>query len=96
MLDLPAASGAEVLSALGHPTRAAMLRRLLGGPTGAAELERSTRIPSTGQLYHHLRALTGSGLVEQDGCGSYRVLPAAVVPALVLLPSAADVAGDLR
>jgi hypothetical protein len=51
---------------------------------------------STGQLYHHLRSLTHCGIVEQDGRGSYRVAPRAVVPALVLLTAAADVAGQLR
>jgi hypothetical protein len=34
--------------------------------------------------------------VEQDGRGSYRIAPPAVVPVLVLLAAAADVAGQLR
>jgi ArsR family transcriptional regulator, arsenate/arsenite/antimonite-responsive transcriptional repressor len=86
-----------VLAALGHPARARIVRSLLsGGPRGTAALQEAAGLASTGQLYHHLRSLTHSGLVEQDGRGSYRVNGRAVVPALVLLAAAADVAGQLR
>ena len=86
-----------VLAALGHPARARIVRSLLeGGPRSTAELQEAAGLASTGQLYHHLRSLTHCGLVEQDGRGSYRVPPRAVVPALVLLGAAADVAGALR
>jgi DNA-binding transcriptional ArsR family regulator len=86
-----------VLAALGHPARAALVRALLAaGPTGTGALQEAAGLASTGQLYHHLRALTGCGLVEQDARGSYRVPARAVVPALVLLTAAADVAGQLR
>lgn len=85
-----------VLAALGHPVRARLLRTLLAdGPTGTTALQEAAGLASTGQLYHHLRALTHAGLVEQDGRGSYRVAPRTVVPALVLLTAAADVAGQL-
>ncbi|GAA3240333.1 hypothetical protein GCM10017691_42310 [Pseudonocardia petroleophila] len=86
-----------VLAALGHPARAGIVRALLaGGPSGTAELQEAAGLASTGQLYHHLRSLTHTGLVEQDGRGTYRVAPRVVVPALVLLTAAADVAGQLR
>jgi ArsR family transcriptional regulator, arsenate/arsenite/antimonite-responsive transcriptional repressor len=86
-----------VLAALGHPARARIVRSLLsGGPRGTAALQEAAGLASTGQLYHHLRSLTHSGLVEQDGRGSYRVNARAVVPVLVLLTAAADVAGQLR
>ncbi len=86
-----------VLAALGHPARAALVRALLAaGPTGTGALQEAAGLASTGQLYHHLRALTGCGLVEQDARGSYRIPARAVVPALVLLTAAADVAGQLR
>jgi ArsR family transcriptional regulator len=96
VLDLPAGPCAEVLDALGHPIRGAMIRRLLTGPATVAELQEVTGVSSTGQLYHHLRTLTGARLVEQHGRGSYRAPPTAVVPALVLLLAAADIAGELR
>jgi DNA-binding transcriptional ArsR family regulator len=86
-----------VLAALGHPARARIVRSLLaGGALGTADLQEAAGLGSTGQLYHHLRSLTYCGLVEQDARGSYRVAPGAVVPALVLLVAAADVAGQLR
>lgn len=95
VLALPDTGGAAVLSGLGHPARAAMVRRLLTGPAGVAELQDAVGSTSTGQLYHHLRTLTGCGLVVADGRGTYRVPPTAVVPALTLLLAAADVAGQL-
>ncbi|GAA1301274.1 helix-turn-helix domain-containing protein [Saccharothrix xinjiangensis] len=87
----------EVLSALAHPARVEIVRTLLGhGPQPAAALQEAARLGSTGQLYHHLKALTGSGVVEQDKRGSYRLRPSAAIPVLVLLTAAADVAGQLR
>ena len=85
-----------VLAALGHPVRVRIVRGLLHGPRGTGELTEVAELASTGQLYHHLKALTHCGLVDQDGRGSYRIAPAVVVPALVLLTAASDVAGQLR
>jgi ArsR family transcriptional regulator len=96
-LDLPDEPRVAVLAALGHPARARIVRTLLAdGPRGTGPLQEAAGLASTGQLYHHLRSLTHCGLVDQDGRGSYRVAPRAVVPALVLLGAAADVAGQLR
>jgi DNA-binding transcriptional ArsR family regulator len=96
-LDLPDEPRVAVLAALGHPARARIVRTLLAdGPRGTVPLQEAAGLASTGQLYHHLRSLTHCGLVEQDGRGSYRVPARAVVPALVLLAAAADVAGQLR
>lgn len=96
-LELDDGPRTAVLAALGHPARAGIVRALLvAGPSGTAELQEAAGLASTGQLYHHLRALTHCGLVEQDTRGSYRVAGRVVVPALVLLTAAADVAGQLR
>ncbi len=87
----------EVLSALAHPARVEIVRTLLDqGAQPAAALQEATRLGSTGRLYHHLKALTGSGVVEQDERGNYRLRPAAAIPVLVLLTAASDVAGQLR
>lgn len=94
-LDLDDDPRTSVLAALGHPVRVRIVRSLLRGPRGTAELGEAAELASTGQLYHHLRALTHCGLVVQDGRGSYRIPAATVVPALVLLTAAADVAGQL-
>lgn len=96
-LDLDDEPRVAVLAALGHPARARIVRSLLAdGALGTTALQEAAGLASTGQLYHHLRSLTHCGLVEQDGRGSYRVAPRAVVPALVLLTASADVAGQLR
>ncbi|GAA3361601.1 ArsR/SmtB family transcription factor [Saccharopolyspora gregorii] len=97
VLDLPDAPRTDVLAALGHPLRAALVRRLAeSGPATGAELQQAAGLGSPGQLYHHLKGLTGCGLVEQDKRGSYRLRPQATVPALVLLTAASDIAGQLR
>ncbi|GGP41618.1 transcriptional regulator [Saccharothrix coeruleofusca] len=87
----------EVLAALAHPARVDIVRSLLDrGGQPAAALQEAARLGSTGQLYHHLKALTSAGVVEQDKRGSYRLRAGAVVPVLVLLTAASDVAGQLR
>ena len=93
-LDTTAATG--VLAALGNPARASVIRQLLAGPAVAADLQEAAGLSSTGQLYHHLRALTSARIVEQDGRGRYRMPARVVVPVLVLLLAGADIAGELR
>lgn len=94
-LDLPPGPVSEVLAALGHPVRLALVRRLLAGPAGTNELVEAAELSSSGQLYHHLRTLTSARVVEQDG-RRYRVPSTGVVPVLVALLAAADLAGTLR
>lgn len=94
-LALPAGPVTEVLAALGHPVRLALVRRLLVGPAGTSELVEAAELSSAGQLYHHLRTLTAARLVEQDG-RRHRVPSTAVVPILVAVVAAADSGGALR
>ncbi|GAA2842147.1 winged helix-turn-helix domain-containing protein [Crossiella cryophila] len=97
VLGLPDGPRLEVLAALGHPVRAKVVRVLAQhGPQGAAELQAAAEVGSTGQLYHHLKPLTTSGLVDQDGRGRYRLRATAMVPVLILLAAAADIAGQLK
>lgn len=93
--ELPADAVADVLAALGHPVRLAIVRRLVLGPASAAELVESASLSSTGQLYHHLRALTSARVVAQDG-RQYRIPASGVVPVLVTMLAAADLGGALR
>lgn len=95
VLDLPTAPAAEVLAALGHPVRLALVRRLLAGPASAAELQEAAELSSTGQVYHHLRALTSARVVEQDA-RTFRIPATGVVPVLTMMLAAGDVAGLLR
>lgn len=97
MLELPDGPRTDVLAALGHPARAAIVRHLASeGPRPAAALQEAADLGSTGRLYHHLKALTAANLVEQDKRGSYRLRPKATIPALVLLTAASDIADQLR
>ncbi|WP_235916403.1 ArsR/SmtB family transcription factor [Antrihabitans cavernicola] len=94
-LRIPSEQLAEVLAALGSPVRLALVRTLLRGPTSTKELEAAADLSSPGQLYHHLRALTGARVVEPHGRGTYRIAGPKVVPVLVLILAAADIAGEL-
>ncbi|NEB73258.1 helix-turn-helix domain-containing protein [Streptomyces microflavus] len=79
---------ADSLAALGHPVRLRLLREILGGRRTAAELAALDAVGTTGQIYHHLRQLTGAGWLHTAGRGRYEVPAARVVPLLVLLAAA--------
>ncbi|MCQ4117841.1 hypothetical protein NOF53_01385 [Rhodococcus sp. FXJ9.536] len=53
------------------------------GPRGTGCPERA--------LYHHLRALSGARIVEQESRNHHRIAAAKVVPLLVITLAAADV-----
>jgi ArsR family transcriptional regulator len=96
-LQLPDGPRVDVLAALGHPVRTAIVRHLIAaGAQPAPALSEAAGLRSTGQLYHHLKALVAAKVVEQDSRGSYQVPPTAVIPLLVILTAASDVAGQLR
>ncbi|WP_326737542.1 ArsR/SmtB family transcription factor [Streptomyces sp. NBC_01022] len=79
---------AESFAALGHPMRLRLLREILGGRRTAAELAALDETGTTGQIYHHLRLLTGAGWLHTKGRGRYEVPGARVVPLLVVLTAA--------
>ena len=95
IIDLPIASMSEVLAALGHPVRLQIVRTLLRGPANAAILHAAVGVGSSGQIYHHLKTLSSANIVEQQGRGDYRIAAKRVVPLLVSMLTAADIAGDL-
>ncbi|MFE4692959.1 ArsR/SmtB family transcription factor [Streptomyces sp. NPDC056749] len=82
------AEAAEPLAALGHPVRLRLLREILGGCRTAAELAGLDDTGTTGQIYHHLRLLTGAGWLHTTGRGRYEVPGSRVVPLLVVLTAA--------
>jgi hypothetical protein len=49
-------------------------------------------VGTTGQIYHHLRQLTGAGWLHTTGRGRYEVPPGRVVPLLVAVAVAVAVA----
>ncbi|MFF8777610.1 ArsR/SmtB family transcription factor [Streptomyces sp. NPDC015140] len=85
LLDADWAESAEVFAALGHPVRLRLLREILGGRRTAAELAELDGVGTTGQIYHHLRQLTGAGWLHTTGRGRHEVPPGRVVPLLVAL-----------
>jgi DNA-binding transcriptional ArsR family regulator len=79
---------AESFAALGHPVRLRLLREILGGRRTAAELAELEELGTTGQIYHHLRQLTGTGWLHTTGRGRHEVPGGRVVPLLVALAAA--------
>lgn len=88
LLDEEWAETADSFAALGHPVRLRLLREILGGRRTAAELAELAEIGTTGQIYHHLKQLTGAGWLHTTGRGRYEVPGARVVPLLVMLTAA--------
>ncbi|MFB7275260.1 ArsR/SmtB family transcription factor [Streptomyces sp. NPDC056244] len=88
LLDADWSQTAESFAALGHGVRLRLLREILGGRRTAAELAELDDIGTTGQIYHHLRQLTGAGWLHTTGRGRYEVPGARVVPLLVMLSAA--------
>lgn len=76
------------LSALAHPVRLMLLRRVLGGTRSVTELGEHESLGTTGQLYHHLRQLTAAGWLRATARGRYEVPAERVVPLLVVLMGA--------
>ncbi|WP_327355033.1 ArsR/SmtB family transcription factor [Streptomyces sp. NBC_01304] len=79
---------ADSFAALGHPVRLRLLREILGGRRTAASLAELEETGTTGQIYHHLRQLTGAGWLHTTGRGRYEVPAGRVVPLLVMLSAA--------
>ncbi|MFJ8539089.1 ArsR/SmtB family transcription factor [Streptomyces sp. NPDC093591] len=88
LLDDDWTEAAESFAALGHPVRLRLLREVIGGRRTAAELAELDEVGTTGQIYHHLRQLTGAGWLHTTGRGRYEVPPGRVVPLLVALSTA--------
>ncbi len=71
MSKLTDTTAAKAFAALGNPTRLSVLRHLVqAAPVGATvgEIQRVTQVPAS-TLAHHLAALVGVGIVEQEKQG---------------------------
>lgn len=79
---------ADRLSALAHPVRIELLRRVLGGTRTTAELAGLDDVGTTGQLYHHVKQLIAAGWLRQAGRGRYEVPADRVVPLLAIVTAA--------
>lgn len=76
---------APVVAALGHPVRLAILRCLLDGVRSVREIAVAVDVGSTGQVYHHLRALQAAGWVHTRSGGEHAVPAERLVPLLAVL-----------
>jgi DNA-binding transcriptional ArsR family regulator len=82
------ADAVPALSALAHPVRLELIRRLLAGARTAQELSGIPEVGTSGQLYHHLRELQAAGLVTQRRRNDYAVPAERVIPCLILVAAA--------
>ncbi|GAA2208169.1 hypothetical protein GCM10009850_036270 [Nonomuraea monospora] len=90
---------AGVLESLGSRPRLALLAELLRqGRCTSTDLQeclsRDGEQTTTGQLYHHLRALQGARLIMQRRRGEYALVPQAMTQVLTILAAAFDLASD--
>nr|WP_282935819.1 ATP-binding protein [Paenibacillus sp. RC67] len=84
---------AKILSALGNKQRLDILRSVLKGPATGTDLVEQLHMGTTGQLYHHIKALLGSDLlVQEERGGEYSLPPHRVLPVLLLLAAATELA----
>ncbi|MFD7923316.1 ArsR/SmtB family transcription factor [Streptomyces sp. NPDC059740] len=79
---------AESFAALGQPVRLRLMREILAGRCTAAELTELDGVGTSGQIYHHLRQLTGTGWLRSSARGRYEVPAERVVPLLVMVTAA--------
>jgi hypothetical protein len=88
VIDQAWSESAPVFESLGHRVRLELLRALLRGTHDVAALGALPGIGTSGQVYHHLRALQAAGWVRQVKRNHYAVAPDRAVPLLVMLLAA--------
>ena len=77
-------------AALGSPIRMTLLQRVMSGVHDVAYLVATEGIGTSGQVYHHLRALVAAGWLRALGRARYEVPPNRVVPLYVCLVAGGD------
>ncbi|PUA39382.1 ArsR family transcriptional regulator [Paenibacillus elgii] len=90
LLRLNTDKASKVLSALGHKQRLDILRAVVNEPLSGAALVERLNMGTTGQLYHHLKALLGADLLVQEPGGGYTLPVHRMLPLLLLLAALTD------
>ncbi|WP_245583617.1 ATP-binding protein [Paenibacillus assamensis] len=90
LLQISTEKSSKILSALGSKLRLDIIIAILNESLTGAEMVEKLNMGTTGQLYHHLKALNGANLIEQDKSGRYTVPDHRKLPLLLLLSAAAD------
>lgn len=91
LLQLDSEKAAKVLAALGHKQRLDILLAVAKHPVTGAELVERLNMGTTGQLYHHIKALLGADLlVQEERGGRYSIPGHRTLPLLLLLAAVSD------
>src|SRR5699024_7429042 len=80
----------ERLSALAHPIRGAILRRLLQSSAQVSDLIAEDLVTSTSTAYHHLHALYRSWLIKGCWSGDDDIAPTRVIPLMKIISDSDD------
>lgn len=81
---------AQVLAAIGHRQRLAILKMILDQPRSAADLVTALGLGTTGAAYHHLNVLQAADLVTQEERGVYIAQPHRVSAIFAILAGVAS------
>jgi DNA gyrase subunit B len=91
LLELDGDKAAKVIAALGNKQRLDILRSVLNKPLTGPEIVEKLNMGTTGQLYHHIKALLSANLlVQEERGGLYSIPPHRTLPLLLLLAASAD------
>ncbi|OPA79243.1 ArsR family transcriptional regulator [Paenibacillus selenitireducens] len=91
LLDLDGDKMAKILAALGHKQRLDILRSVLREPLTGPELVERLNMGTTGQLYHHIKALQGADLLTQEERGGqYTIRGHRALPLLLLFAATSE------
>ncbi|GIP36987.1 hypothetical protein J31TS4_02670 [Paenibacillus sp. J31TS4] len=85
LLGTPADKASKIFAAIGHKQRLEILLAVLKEPLTGTELVERLHMGTTGQLYHHLKALLGADLLVQEERGGRYAVPAHRSLSLLLL-----------
>lgn len=92
VLQTNSEKAAKVLAALGHEMRLDILMEIMKEPLTGIELVERLNMGTTGQLYHHLKALAGADLLTQEERGGrYVISNGRTLPLVLLLAAVNDV-----
>ncbi|SDC55502.1 DNA gyrase subunit B [Paenibacillus sp. UNCCL117] len=80
----------KILSALGSKPRLDIITSILIESLTGTEIVEKLGLGTTGQLYHHLKALQGADLLSQDKSGRYTLPDHRKLPFLLLLSAVVD------
>ncbi|MEF3303283.1 ATP-binding protein [Paenibacillus sp. GYB003] len=75
LLGINSEKAAKVIAALGHKQRLDLLLAVWDEPLTGSELVERLNMGTTGQLYHHLKALAGADLLAQEERGGKHTIP---------------------